>query len=183
GSLGVLDDLPFLWRAWRAAPSAFNLAQLLRHVGNKVVEWPVAALVYPVLGYLGWYLAYTYRWWSPRLFYVAIAAPTLSLLLTIWVGGIMTQRLIEEFRPYLPRAVDLRRRSLKEHFLGTFRCPTYWLLSPRGAGGVARAVEPGAPGSLRGRQDRPRPAGRGAAPRGIDETRFERRKRSRPGGD
>src|SRR5262249_40946608 len=133
GSLGVLDDLPFLWRAWRAAPSAFNLAQLLRHVGNKVVEWPVAALVYPVLGYLGWYLAYTYRWWSPRLFYVAIAAPTLSLLLTIWVGGIMTQRLIEEFRPYLPRAVDLRRRSLKEHFLGTFRCQTYWLLATRGA--------------------------------------------------
>src|SRR5262249_30256690 len=85
--LGGLDDLPFLWRTWRAAPSAFNLAQLVRHVGNKVVEWPVAALVYPALGYLGWYLAYTYRWWSPRLFYVAIGAPTLSLLLTIWVGG------------------------------------------------------------------------------------------------
>src|SRR5262249_32672699 len=35
--------------------------------------------------------------------------------------------------PYLPRAVDLRRRSLKEHFLGTFRCQTYWLLATRGA--------------------------------------------------
>ena len=56
--LGVLDDIPFLWRTWRAEPTAFNLAQLLRHVGNKVVEWPIAALVYPVMGYLGWYLAY-----------------------------------------------------------------------------------------------------------------------------
>src|SRR5215831_8034947 len=46
--LGVLDDIPFLWNAWRRTPSAFNLAQLFRHVGNKVVEWPIAALVYPV---------------------------------------------------------------------------------------------------------------------------------------
>jgi len=131
--LGVLDDIPFLWRAWRARPSAFNLAQLARHIGNKVIEWPIAALVYPVMGYLGWYLAYTYRWEYPRLFYVAIGAPTLSLLLTIWVGGIMTQALIEAFRPYLPRPVDLRRKSLRERFLGTFRCQTYWLLATRGA--------------------------------------------------
>ena len=59
--LGVLQDIPFLWRTWRAEPTAFNLAQLLRHAGNKVVEWPIAALVYPVMGYVGWYLAYTYR--------------------------------------------------------------------------------------------------------------------------
>src|SRR5215831_3418052 len=38
--LGVLDDIPFLWNAWKQTPSAFNLAQLFRHVGNKVVEWP-----------------------------------------------------------------------------------------------------------------------------------------------
>jgi hypothetical protein len=131
--LGVLDDIPFLWRTWCVEPSAFNLAQLLRHVGNKVVEWPIAALVYPVMGYLGWYLAYTYRGQYPNVFYVAIAAPTLSLLLTIWVGGIMTQSLVEDFRPYLPRLVDLRRKSLKEKFLGTFRCQTYWLLATRGA--------------------------------------------------
>ena len=31
-------------------PTAFNLAQLVRHVGNKVVEWPIAALVYPADG-------------------------------------------------------------------------------------------------------------------------------------
>jgi len=131
--LGVLNDIPFLWRAWRMEPSAFNLAQLVRHVGNKVIEWPIAALVYPVMGYLGWYLAYVYRWKYPTLFYVATAAPTLSLLLTIWVGGIMTQSVIAEFRPYLPRPVDLRRKSLKEKLLGTFRCQTYWLLATRGA--------------------------------------------------
>ena len=131
--LGVLDDIPYLWRTWRAEPTAFNLAQLLRHVGNKVVEWPIAALVYPAMGYLGWYLAYTYRAEYPALFYVATAAPTLSLLLTIWVGGIMTQTLVESFRPYLPRPVDLKRKSLTERFLGTFRCQTYWLLATRGA--------------------------------------------------
>ena len=129
----MLEDIPFLWRAWRATPSAFNLAQLLRHVGNKVVEWPIAAIVYPVVGYLGWYLAYTFRWKHPWLFYVAIGAPTLSLALTVWVGGIMTQSLVEDLAPYLPRAVDLRRKTLKEKFLGTFRCQTYWLLATRGA--------------------------------------------------
>jgi cellulose synthase/poly-beta-1,6-N-acetylglucosamine synthase-like glycosyltransferase len=131
--LGVLDDIPFLWRTWRRVPSAFNLAQLLRHVGNKVVEWPIAAIVYPVMGYLGWYLAYTFRWRHPWLFYAAIGAPTVSLALTIWVGGIMTQSLIEDLRPYLPRSVDLRRKSLQEKFLGTFRCQTYWLLATRGS--------------------------------------------------
>ena len=34
--LGVLQDISFLWRTWRAEPTAFNLAQLLRHA-NKVV--------------------------------------------------------------------------------------------------------------------------------------------------
>jgi len=138
--LGVLQDIPFLWRTWRAEPTAFNLAQLLRHAGNKVVEWPIAALVYPVMGYVGWYLAYTYRWEYPNLFYVAIAAPTLSLLLTIWVGGIMTQSLVEGFRLYLPRDVDLARKSFKEKFLGTFRCQTYWLLATRGAWRVLWSV-------------------------------------------
>jgi len=138
--LGVLDDIPFLWRVWRETPSAFNLAQLVRHVGNKVVEWPIAALVYPVMGYLGWYLAYAFRWQHPWLFYLAIAAPTLSLALTIWVGGIMTQSLIEDLRPYLPCHVDLRRKSLKEKFFGTFRCQTYWLLATRGAWRVLWAL-------------------------------------------
>jgi cellulose synthase/poly-beta-1,6-N-acetylglucosamine synthase-like glycosyltransferase len=131
--LGVLDDIPFLWRAWREWPSAFNLAQMARHVGNKVIEWPIAALVYPAMGYLGWYLAYTYRAEYPTLFYVAIAAPTLSLTLTIWVGGVMTQTLVEALGPYLPRPADLRRKSVKERLLGTFRCQTYWLLATRGA--------------------------------------------------
>src|SRR2546421_1926574 len=43
---GVLDDVPFLWRTWRENRTAFNAAQLARHVGNKVVEGPIAAVVY-----------------------------------------------------------------------------------------------------------------------------------------
>jgi hypothetical protein len=45
----------------------------------------------------------------------------------------MTQSLIEDLRPYLPCPIDLRRKSLKEKFLGTFRCQTYWLLATRAA--------------------------------------------------
>jgi hypothetical protein len=51
----------------------------------------------------------------------------------VWVGGIVTQTLIEDLHPYLPRRVDLRRKNLKEKFLGTFRCQTYWLLATRAA--------------------------------------------------
>jgi cellulose synthase/poly-beta-1,6-N-acetylglucosamine synthase-like glycosyltransferase len=131
--LGVLDDVPFLRAIRRTQPNAYNLAQLMRHVGNKVVEWPVAALIYPFTGWLGWYLAYQYRDEAPSFFYLGIGAPTCSLLLTVWVGGIVTQTLIEELRPYLPRPVDLERKSLKEKFLGTFRCQTYWLLATRSA--------------------------------------------------
>jgi cellulose synthase/poly-beta-1,6-N-acetylglucosamine synthase-like glycosyltransferase len=131
--LGVLDDTPFLRALHRARPTAYNLAQLIRHIGNKVIEWPVAALVYPFTGWLGWYLAYQFRGEHPTLFYLAVGAPTMSLLLTVWVGGIVTQTMIEELRPYLPRPVDLRRKSFKEKFLGTFRCQTYWLLATRAA--------------------------------------------------
>jgi hypothetical protein len=67
------------------------------------------------------------------LFVLALAFPSISLALTIWVGGIVTQELIEELHPYLPRPVDLRRKSLTEKFMGTFRCQTYWLLASRGA--------------------------------------------------
>ena len=52
----------------------------------------------------------------------------------------MTQNLIEAFRPYLPRPTDLRRKSLKEKFLGTFRCQTYWLLATRGSWRVLWAL-------------------------------------------
>jgi cellulose synthase/poly-beta-1,6-N-acetylglucosamine synthase-like glycosyltransferase len=131
--LGVLDDAPFLRDVQRKNPSAYNLAQLIRHLGNKVVEWPIAALVYPFTGWLGWYLAYQYRGEHPVLFYLAVGVPTLSLLLSVWVGGIVTQTLIEELRPYLPRPVELQRKSLKEKFFGTFRCQTYWLLATRAA--------------------------------------------------
>jgi cellulose synthase/poly-beta-1,6-N-acetylglucosamine synthase-like glycosyltransferase len=163
---GVLDDIPYLWRVWRTEPTAFNLAQLVRHIGNKVVEWPIAALVYPVTGWLGWYLAYHHeghRFW----FYMATGAPTVSLLLTVWVGGIMTQALIEDLHPYLPRPVDLRRKSMKEKFLGTFRCQTYWLLATRGAWRVLWALartgrfEPAKTDRVTGRRLSLSPLGRG----------------------
>ncbi|MBI4587576.1 MAG: glycosyltransferase [Candidatus Rokubacteria bacterium] len=136
---GVLDDVSHLWRIWRRAPTAFNLAQLCRHVGNKVIEWPIAAGVYPVLGFLGWHLAYIYRdhFW---LFVFALACPSVALGLTVWVGGIVTQALIEELAPFLPKPVDLRRKSLGEKFWGIFRCQTYWLLATRGAWRVLWAL-------------------------------------------
>src|SRR3989454_2518073 len=129
---GVLDDVSFLGRTWRAAPSAFNLAQLARHVGNKVVEWPIAAVIYPLLGFLGWHLAYRFAD-HPVLFVLGIALPSLSLGLTIWVGGIVTQDLIESLTPYFPQPTDVARTTLRQKFWGTFRCQTYWLLATRGA--------------------------------------------------
>ena len=129
---GVLDDVGFLSHEWRARPSAYNLAQLARHLGNKVVEWPVAAAVYPVVGFLGWHLAYRYSD-HPVWFVLGIAFPSISLGLTIWVGGIVTQDLIESLAPYYPRPVDVARTSLKAKFFGIFRCQTYWLLATRGA--------------------------------------------------
>jgi cellulose synthase/poly-beta-1,6-N-acetylglucosamine synthase-like glycosyltransferase len=136
---GVLDDVPYLWRTWRARPSAYNLAQLCRHVGNKVVEWPVAAFVYPVVGFLGWHLASRF-WDRPLLFTLSLALPTISLGLTIWVGGIVTQDLLESLRLHFPRPVHLARTSLRAKFWGTFRCQTYWLLATRGAWRVLWAL-------------------------------------------
>jgi hypothetical protein len=108
-------------------------------VGNKVVEWPIAAAVYPLIGFLGWHLAYRFSgqpWW----FVLGIAFPSLSLGLTIWVGGIVTQDLIESLTPLFPRPVDIARTSLKAKFWGTFRCQTYWLLATRGAWRVLWAI-------------------------------------------
>ena len=136
---GVLDDVPFLWRVWRAAPTAFNAAQLLRHVGNKVVEWPVAAIVYPLVGFLGWHLAYRFSE-HPVLFALGIAFPSISLGLSIWVGGIVTQDCIEDVTRHLARPVDVRRTTLTQKFVGTFRCQTYWLLATRGAWRVLWAL-------------------------------------------
>jgi hypothetical protein len=129
---GVLDDIGFLARTWRATPSAFNLAQLARHAGNKVIEWPIAAVVYPLVGFLGWHLAYRFSD-EPVLLLLGIALPSISLGLTIWVGGIVTQDLIESLTPYLPKSVNVARTTLAAKFWGTFRCQTYWLLATRGA--------------------------------------------------
>jgi hypothetical protein len=136
---GVLDDVAFLWRAWRAAPTAFNAAQLCRHLGNKVVEWPVAAVVYPVVGFLGWHLAYRFGD-HPVLFALGIALPSISLGLSIWVGGIVTQDCVEDVARHLARPVDVRRTTLAQKFVGTFRCQTYWLLASRGAWRVLWAL-------------------------------------------
>ncbi|HEU5324060.1 MAG TPA: glycosyltransferase, partial [Methylomirabilota bacterium] len=136
---GVLDDVGFLWRTWRRAPTAFNLAQLVRHVGNKVVEWPVAAVVYPVVGFLGWHLAYRFSD-HPGLFTLGIALPSISLGLTVWVGGIVTQDLVEGLTPHFPRPVSVARTTLRAKLWGTFRCQTYWLLATRGAWRVLWAL-------------------------------------------
>jgi hypothetical protein len=136
---GVLDDVAFLRATWRARRSAFNLAQLCRHVGNKVVEWPIAAAVYPVLGFLGWHLAYRFSS-HPVWFVLGVAFPSISLGLTIWVGGIVTQDLIESLTPHFPRAVAIARTTLRAKFWGTFRCQTYWLLATRGAWRVLWAL-------------------------------------------
>jgi hypothetical protein len=100
---------------------------------NKVVEWPVAAGVYPLMGYLGWHFAYAYRTEQPALFLLAVAVPTVSLGLTVWVGGLVTQREIQALEPCLPRPVRLRWSTWGEWALVTFRCQTYWLLATRAA--------------------------------------------------
>ncbi len=136
---GVLDDVGFLWATWRRAPTAFNFAQLARHVGNKVLEWPIAAVVYPIVGFLGWHLAYRFSD-HPVMFVLGIAFPSISLGLTIWVGGIVTQDLIESLTPYFPRPANVARTTLAAKFWGTFRCQTYWLLATRGAWRVLGAL-------------------------------------------
>jgi Glycosyltransferase like family 2 len=136
---GVLDDVRFLRDSRRARPTPYNLAQLVRHVGNKVVEWPMAAAVYPVLGFLGWHLAYRFSD-DPVWFALGVSFPTMSLALTVWVGGIVTQDLIERLTPHFPRRVSVARTTLKAKFFGIFRCQTYWLLATRGAWRVLWAL-------------------------------------------
>ena len=136
---GVLDDVAFLRGVWRARPTAYNFAQLCRHIGNKVIEWPIAAVVYPVLGFLGWHLAYRFSY-RPAWFLLGVAFPSISLGLTIWVGGIVTQDLIESLTPHYPRRVNVARTTLKAKFWGIFRCQTYWLLATRGAWRVLWAI-------------------------------------------
>src|SRR5438093_1027413 len=123
----------------RRRRTAYNFAQLSRHVGNKVVEWPIAALIYPVLGFLGWHLAYRFSY-HPAWFVLGVAFPSISLGLTVWVGGIVTQDLIESLTPHCPRPVSIARTTLKAKFFGIFRCQTYWLLATRGAWRVLLAL-------------------------------------------
>jgi hypothetical protein len=165
---GVLDDTSFLWQTWRTQPTPYNLAQLLRHVGNKVVEWPIAAGVYPLIGFLGWHLAYRFSG-DPALFVLGIAFPSLSLGLTIWVGGVVTQDLIESLTPYFPRPANIKRTSLAAKFWGTFRCQTYWLLATRGAWRVLWSIARtgGFEAAKTDRVTRQRAASRTAPTRGV----------------
>jgi len=130
---GVLDDVAFLWATWRARRSAFNLAQLCRHVGNKVIEWPIAAVMYPVLGTPAWLIAKWYFTDRPWLLFLGIGFPVVSLWLGIWVGGLVTQELIGGLTPYGPRPVNVAATSLWARISYTFRTQTYWLLATRGA--------------------------------------------------
>ena len=129
---GVLDDTGFLWRAWRQVPSPFNLAQLIRHTGSKAIEWPIAALLYPVAGLLCGQLWHLFPEARP-LVMLSIALPTLSLFLSFWVGGVSAHAALQDLLPYFAHTVDLRRQGSMEWFLGTFRCHRYWLLATRGA--------------------------------------------------
>jgi hypothetical protein len=56
-----------------------------------------------------------------------------SLGLTVWVGGVVTQREVQAMEPYLPRPTRLGWESRGEWLLATFRCQTYWLLATRAA--------------------------------------------------
>ena len=136
---GVLDDVPFLWATWRAHRSAFNLAQLCRHVGNKAIEWPIAAVVYPLLGFVGWHLAHRFAY-HPVWFVLGVALPIVSLSLTVCVGAFVTQHLIERLTPHCPRPVNAARATVRAKLWGTFRCQTYWLLATRGAWRVLWAL-------------------------------------------
>jgi cellulose synthase/poly-beta-1,6-N-acetylglucosamine synthase-like glycosyltransferase len=136
---GVLDDIGFLWREWVDRPRPFSLAQLCRHVGNKVVEWPIAAGLYPVMGFLGWHLAHVYRD-QPVLFTLSLACPILSLGLGIWVGGLVTRQLVGGLTRYGPCVVDIEPTSRWARFSYTFRTQTYWLLATRGAWRVLVAL-------------------------------------------
>ena len=88
-------------------------------------------------------------------FYLGIGAPTV-LAGSSRCGSAASSRrtLIEALRPYLPRPVDLQRKSCKEKFLGTFRCQTYWLLATRAAWRVLWSIW--RTGALRGGEDRSR---------------------------
>ena len=142
-------------QAWRRNPNAFNVAQLLRHVGNKVVEWPIAAIVYPLIGYLGWHFAYWYAD-RPLLFVLGVALPSISLGLSIWVGGIVTQDMIESLTPYCPRPLSIARTTAVGEVLG--HVPNPDLLAAGHARRVACPVGPRPHRPLRGRQDRPGPS-------------------------
>ncbi len=64
---------------------------------------------------------------------LGMALPSISLGLSIWVGGIVTQDMIESLTPYCPRPVSIARTTWWAKFSGTFRTQTYWLLATRGA--------------------------------------------------
>ncbi len=127
---GVLDDSAFFWRAWRDDPSFFKLAQLVRHTGSKAIEWPIAAVLYPGTGLLEGQL---WRFFQepPVLLAVSVALPTLALFLSVWIDGVITHASLQDLLPCFPRRVNLRRRGIREKFLGVFRCHRYWLLVTR----------------------------------------------------
>ena len=150
--LGVLDDIPFLWRTWRAEPTAFNLAQLAaprRQQGGRVADRRAGLSGHGLARLVS--RLYVPRGVIPCSSTSAIGAPTLSLLLTVWVGGIMTQSLIEELRPYLPRAVDLAPQELQGEV--PRHVPLSDLLAARHARRLARALEPRRDRALRGGED------------------------------
>ncbi len=138
--------------AGASAKSAFNFAQLMRHIGNKVIEWPIAALVYPLTGWLGLVPRLQYRAEHPVLFYLGVGAPTVSLAAHGVGGG---HRHAERDRGAAPvsaaRGGPAAQEPGRRSSSGTFRCQTYWLLATRAAWRVLWALW--RTGRLRGGED------------------------------
>ena len=156
---GVLDDVRFLARTWRRG-------------ADRVQPGPAR----PARRQQGAWSGRSPRWSIPSsassagtspiaspitrvLFVLAIAFPSISLGLTIWVGGIVTQDLIESLTPYLPEARERRPHHAGGEVLGDVPLPDLLAAGdPRRLAGAARARphRPLRAGQDRSRRPRPR---------------------------
>ncbi len=151
---GVLDDIPFLWRVWRSGAHRLQPGPARaphRQQGGGVADRGRWSIRSPA-GSAGTWPTTTRATasgstWPP-------ARPPSRCALTVWVGGIMTQALIEDLHPYLPRPVDLAPQEPEGEVPRHVPLPD--LLAARHARGLARALGPGPHRPLRARQDRPR---------------------------
>ncbi len=166
---GVLDDVRFLVRhvAVRADARSTSPSSPATSA-TRSSSGPSPRSSIPVVGFLGWHLAYRFSD-HPVLFVLGIAFPSISLGLTIWVGGIVTQDLIESLAPYFPRPVNVARTTLLGEVLGHVPLPD--VLAAGHPRRLARAAGAGAHRPVRARQDRSR--GRLSRPSGSTAGEIE----------